>query len=56
MNFLILAKIHNRTQEVEQAFVALEWLKKINEGLRCQLFMVFGCNLEQNIAFIIIPS
>jgi len=24
MNFLILAKIHNRTQEVEQAFVALE--------------------------------
>jgi hypothetical protein len=24
MNFLILAKIHNRTQEVEQAFIALE--------------------------------
>ena len=46
MNFLILAKIHNGTQEVEQAFVALEWLKKINEGLCGQLFMVFGCNLE----------
>jgi len=24
MNFLILAKIHNRTQEVEEAFIALE--------------------------------
>lgn len=56
MNFLILAKIHNRTQEVEQAFIALEWLKKINEGLCGQLLMVFGCNLEQNIEFIIIPS
>jgi hypothetical protein len=56
MNFLILAKIHNRTQEVEQAFVALEWLKKIDEGLCGQLLMVFGCNLQQNIEFIIIPS
>jgi hypothetical protein len=24
MNFLILAKIHNGTQEVEQSFIALE--------------------------------
>ncbi len=45
----ILAEVDNAAEEVEETLEALEWLEQVDEGVRRQLLVVLGGNLNAHL-------
>ncbi len=45
----ILAEIDNAAEEVEETLEALEWLEQVDEGVRRQLLVILGGNLNAHL-------
>ncbi len=45
----ILAEVDNAAEEVEETLEALEWLEQVDEGVRRQLLVILGGNLDAHL-------